>query len=161
MKKLALALVGALLAHPNIHAADFKKAHARGTQVKLVTTAGKTITVREKYPVREVRVAPDGKTVAWLLDDLSPEEAAGAVGAATLVVYSKAVRRTLPCPQLIRGYWFARAGKHIAYDCGGRHFEGQEVLFDTRTLKEIERFHQADVAPGKRPAWSSSGPGAQ
>lgn len=50
------------------------------------------------------------------------------------------------------------AGKRIeqiAYDCGGMHFAGNEVLFDTRTLKEIAHFHQGDVDLDKRPAWSS------
>lgn len=148
MNKFARAILAALLLQTSAMAADFKDVHVRGKQVKLVGTAGKVVTVQEKYPVRDARVAPDGMAAAWRLVDEEEE-------AATLVVYRKGKRRTLPCGQLIREYWFWQQGQKIAYDCGGRHFAGNEVLFDTRTLKEIARFHQADIPYGKRPPWSS------
>jgi hypothetical protein len=156
MKKLVLGALGALLLHSAAMAADYKAASVRGKQVRVLTTSGKTITVRERYPARDARVAPDGMAAAWLLVDETLEEPAGETGAATLVVYSKGKRRTVPCQQLIRDYWFHAQGQQIAYDCGGRHFAGNEVLFDTRTLKEIARFNQADVPVDQRPSWSSS-----
>jgi hypothetical protein len=160
LKKIALAALGLLLLHSSAMAADFSKAIARGKQVQLIGPAGKTITVRERYMVREARVAPDGMTAAWLLEDLSMADMAGEKEIGTLVVYSKGKRRTLSCGVLIRAWWFHQQGQQIAYDCGGRHFAGVEVLFDTRTLKEIARFSQGDVAYEQRPAWSKSGDAA-
>jgi hypothetical protein len=148
VKTFALGILAALLLQASAMAADFKQVHVRGMQVKVVGTTGKVITVREKYPVRDARVAPNGMAAAWLLIDEEAE-------AATLVVYLKGKRRTVQCNQLIREYWFWEQGGKIAYDCGGRHFAGNEVLFDTRTLKEIARFHQADIPIEKRPAWSA------
>jgi hypothetical protein len=156
IKKIALATLGALLLQGSAMAADYKAAFARGKQVRVLTTAGKTITVRERYPVRDARVAPNGMAAAWLLVDETLEEPEGETGTATLVVYSKGKRRAVPCQQLIREYWFHAQGQQIAYDCGGRHFAGNEVLFDTTTLKEIARFNQGDVPYDKRPTWSSS-----
>ena len=156
IKKTALAALAALLLPGSAIAADYKEAIARGKQVKLLTTAGKTIIVREKYPVHDARVAPDGMTAAWLLVDVTFDDPPDETGVATMVVYRKGKRRTVPCYQLIREYWFHAQGKQIAYDCGGRHFAGNEVLFDTHTLKEVARFHQADVPIDKRPSWSSS-----
>jgi hypothetical protein len=148
VKIVALGILAALLLQASAMAADVKHVHVRGKQVNVVGTTGKVMTVREKYPVRDARVAPNGMAAAWLLVD---EEA----DAATLVVYRKGKRRTVQCGQVIRDYWFAQQGEQIAYDCGGRHFAGNEVLFDTRTLKEIARFHQADIPFEKRPAWST------
>lgn len=156
LKKIALAALGSLLLQGSAIAADYKGAVARGKQVQLVTMAGKTITVREKFQVRDVRVAPDGMAVAWLLEDIALEDAPDEKQIATLVVYRKGKRRTLSCGQLIREYWFHQQGRQIAYDCGGRHFAGIEVLFDTRTLKELARFYQGDVAHDQRPAWSAA-----
>lgn len=156
MKKFTLAALGTLLLHGSATAADYKAAMVRGKQVQVLTTAGKTITVRERYPVQDVHVAPDGMAVAWLLEDLTMADAPGEKGVSTLVVYSKGKRRTLTCGQLIRQFWFHQQGQQIAYDCGGRHFAGMEVLFDTRTLKELARLYQGDVAHDQRPAWSRS-----
>ena len=137
-------------------AADFTRAHADGQKVAIATSTGKHIIVREKYQVREVRIAPNGMAAAWLLEDISMEPS-DEKGSGTLVVYRKGKRRPIACGQLIRDYWFWEKGQKIAYDCGGRHFAGNEVLFDTRTLKELERFNQSEVPPEKRPEWSASG----
>lgn len=156
LKKIALAALGSLLLHSSAMAADYTKAIARGMQVQLVTTAGRTITVREKYTVQDAVVAPDGMAAAWLLEDLTLDDTPGEKGASTLVIYSKGKRRTLACRQLIRQFWFHQQGQQIAYDCGGRHFAGTEVLFDTGTLKELARFYQGDIAHDQRPAWSQA-----
>lgn len=156
MKIVTFVLLAAVMVQPSPKAADFRQAYASGKQVTLVMTSGDVRKLREKYTVRDTRVAPDGMASAWLLADITLEEPAGEVGASTLVVYRKGKRRTVACGQLIREYWFVENGRKIAYDCGGRHFAGNEVLFDTRTLKEISRFHQSDVATDKRPAWSAA-----
>ncbi len=153
---IALSACGALLLQSTSIAADYKAANTRGKQVQLMTTVGQTIKMRENYVVHDARVAPDGMTAAWLLQDVVTDESTNERGASTLVVYRAGKRRTLSCGQLIREYWFYQQGQQIAYDCGGRHFAGNEVLFDTRTLKELARFHQAEVPTEKRPSWSSS-----
>jgi hypothetical protein len=47
-------------------------------------------------------------------------------------------------------------GKRIGIDCGGTHFAGREILYDVKTLKQIDAFDQADVSTNKRPEWSAS-----
>lgn len=155
MHKHAAAILLALLLPARASAADFKQAQASGKQLRLTTASGKVVTIKEHHAVRALRLAPDGMAAAWLLDDEVSDSPAGARYAATLVVYRKGQRATLACKQAIRAYWFVQQGKHIAFDCGGHHFDGDDVLFDTVTLKEIERFHQADVPSEKRPPWSA------
>ena len=156
MKAIFYAVLASSLMHSPVVSADFSNAHADGHKVEIATSTGKHIIVREKYPVREVRIAPNGMAATWLLEDISMEPS-DEKGSGTLVVYRKGKRRAISCGQLIRDYWFWEKGQKIAYDCGGRHFASNEVLFDIRTLKELERFHQAEVPPKKRPAWSASG----
>lgn len=149
-------VIDTLMNYSAAAAAELAKAHARGQNAEIFTTSGKHIIVREKYPVREVRIAPNGMAAAWLLQDIAME-ASDEKGSGTLVVERKGRRRTIACGQLIRDYWFWENGQKIAYDCGGRHFAGNEVLFDIGTLKELEHVHQAEVPPQERPAWSASG----
>ena len=56
----------------------------------------------------------------------------------------------------IREFWFWKDGSRIAIDCGGSHFAGRELLYDSATLKQLDSFDQAVVPLGKRPEWSSS-----
>ena len=157
MKKPGLFWLALVLLHAGAGAADLTHAQGLGKQVTLVTKSGKVLMVREKYPVREVLLAQDGMAAAWLLDDVSAAETAGESASSSLVVYRNGKRRVLACGQLIREYWFWENGRKIAFDCSGNHFAGNEVLFDTLTLKEVDRFHQADVPPERRPPWSASG----
>lgn len=156
MKRYRIVVLATLMLPAEACAADYTAALARGNHVQLLTTAGKTINVRENYLIRDARIAPDGMAAAWLLLDVAADERLSEHGASTLVIYTGGGRRTLVCSQLIREYWFHAQGREIAYDCGGRHFAGNEVLFDTRTLTEKARFHQAEIPIGRRPAWSSS-----
>jgi hypothetical protein len=47
-------------------------------------------------------------------------------------------------------------GNRIAIDCGGLHFAGREILYDVKTLKELDSFDQMTVPTNKRPTWSLS-----
>jgi hypothetical protein len=51
--------------------------------------------------------------------------------------------------------WFLRDGNQVAIDCGGKHFAGREILYDTRTGKELASFDEADVPMNQRPQWSN------
>jgi hypothetical protein len=77
------------------------------------------------------------------------------LGSEELLIYRDGETASLKCTPFIRDYWFWQNGGQVAMDCGGRRFAGHEILYDTRTLKELARFDQAEVPPGKRPDWSN------
>lgn len=46
----------------------------------------------------------------------------------------------------------------IGIDCGGLHFAGREILYDTATLKQVDSVDEATVPVKERPDWSYSSP---
>ncbi|NVM78192.1 hypothetical protein FHW83_004016 [Duganella sp. SG902] len=89
--------------------------------------------------------SPDGKSAAWQVKD---DE---------IRLYRNGETRSLKCGPFIREFWFWKDGSQIAIDCGGSHFAGREILYDSATLKQLDSFDQAVVPLEKRPEWSSSG----
>lgn len=123
--------------------------------VHIVTARGHHIQVTNKKNSSEVKLAPDKETVAWLVlnnwtaeDDIRP-------GSEELVIYSSGKVKSIKCRPFIRDYWFWKNGNQVAIDCGGRHFAGREILYDSKTLKEVSRLDQNDVPLEKRPDWSN------
>lgn len=102
-----------------------------------------------------LKLAPDKETVAWLVLRSWVAEGDDIPGSEELIIYRDGKINSIRCTPFIRDYWFWKNGDQIAIDCGGRHFAGREILYDTRTLKEIAAFDQADVPLAKRPDWSS------
>jgi hypothetical protein len=73
-----------------------------------------------------------------------------------LMIYRSGKIRSIKCTPLIRDYWFWMNGSQIAIDCGGRHFAGHETLYDTKTMRELSSFDEAEVPLEKRPNWSDT-----
>jgi hypothetical protein len=103
-----------------------------------------------------LKLAPDNETVAWLALNTWKAEGDGRPGSEELVIYRNGKLASIKCTPFIRDYWFWQNGSQIAIDCGGRHFAGRELLYDTRTLRELASFDQAEVQLEKRPDWSNS-----
>lgn len=89
--------------------------------------------------------SPDGKTAVWQVKDDEVR------------LYRNGRTRSIKCGPFIREFWFWQDGARIAIDCGGSHFAGREILYDSATLKQLDSFDQAEVPLERRPEWSSSG----
>jgi hypothetical protein len=101
-----------------------------------------------------VKLAPDNETVAWLVKNGWTEGSDTFPGPERLFIHRNGKTRTIECEPFIRGYWFWARGRQVAIDCGGLHFAGNEILYDTRTGKVIDQFYQGAVPIEQRPPWA-------
>jgi len=139
------------------HAITLKQTYLDGKQnVHVVRSDGKDIQVTQKGHKANVKLSSDGNTVAWLVSHTWKVEGQTETGSSELVVYRNGKARTIKCEPYIRDYWFWKKGSRVAIDCGGAHFAGREILYDTNTLKELETVDQSVVPTKDRPIWSAS-----
>jgi hypothetical protein len=124
--------------------------------VRRVSAAGLVTKLTTNGRALRPAMAPDGKTVAWLVNETWMEDGRSMSGASKLVLYRDGQRRTISCEPFIRDFWFWKRGTRVAIDCGGAHFAGSEILYDGRTLKKLATVDTAVVPPGERPLWSKS-----
>jgi hypothetical protein len=144
-------------ASTSVKAEKIKRAHIDDKQnVHIITARDRHTQVTDKGNSTELKLAPDNETVAWLVVNKWTAEGDIGPGAGELVIYRSGKITSIKCSPFIRDYWFWQDGRQIAIDCGGRHFAGREILYDTRTLKEVASFDQNDVPMEKRPDWSNS-----
>lgn len=147
--------VALLAANEAGSAGELARAYAdKAGNVHVVTAAGKDLKLTSDQRADDVRLSPDGAAAAWLT--LSHFAADGRKWPSELHVHYRGRTRSIKCAGIIREYWFWKDGTHVATDCGGLHFAGIETLYEVRTMQEVERFDQAQVATGKRPDWSAS-----
>jgi hypothetical protein len=123
--------------------------------VHFVTSQGKHQQITHKGNASMLKLAPDNETVAWLVMNAWAAEGDDRPGSEELVIYRKGKAASIKCTPFIRDYWFWKNGDQVAIDCGGRRFAGREILYDTKTLKELANFDQAEIPLGKRPEWSN------
>jgi hypothetical protein len=124
--------------------------------VHFVTKAGRHQQITNNGNASMLKLAPDSETVAWLVMNKWTADGDDKPGSEELVIYRNGKTASIKCTPFIRDYWFWQNGDKVAIDCGGRRFAGREILYDARTLKEIESFDQAEVPLAKRPDWSNS-----
>lgn len=125
--------------------------------VHVVTSTGKDIKVTTGGHRAQPALFSDGEAAAWLVlhkEDATEEKD---LGGSELEIYRLGQIRSIKCEPFIRDYWFYKKGSSIAIDCGGSHFAGREILYDVKTLKEVDRFDQSRIPPEKRPSWSMTG----
>ncbi|MCB4359479.1 hypothetical protein [Quatrionicoccus australiensis] len=124
--------------------------------VHAITLRGKNIKLTQHGRGGNATLSPDGKTAAWLVNNTwtTPENILP--NASELRIYYNGKVRSIRCEPFIRDYWFWQKGKSIAIDCGSLHFAGTEILYSVATIKEIDRFNQAEIIPEERPRWSIS-----
>lgn len=123
--------------------------------VHVIDKTGKEFLLTTDGNVSELRISPNGKTVVWRInkeksicvDTNSDNE---------IFIYRNRSIRSIKCEPKIRDYWFWMGGEKIALDCGGTHFAGSEMLYDTSTLQLLQHFDQAELPTEKRPNWSQS-----
>lgn len=124
--------------------------------VHLLDRNGKDVKITKDRKASEVSLSPDHRTIAWLIKEKEKTDEGVEMGPSKLVIYRDGKARTIQCQPFIRGYWFWKNGTQFAIDCGGEHFAGREILYDTESLKILESFHQADIPLEKRPDWSNA-----
>lgn len=122
--------------------------------VHLLTARGHYRQLTHDGRARSLTIAPDNKTVAWLVAHTWIAPGDEAAGSDELVIYRDGRRRSIRCAPFIRGYWFWQQGRQVAIDCGGRRFAGRDILYDTVTLAELAYVDQTEVRFEDRPEWS-------
>jgi hypothetical protein len=123
--------------------------------VHVTDNTGKEFLLTTDGNVSELRISPNGKTVAWRKDKKNSTQA-NTNSEDEIFIYRNRSIRSIMCEPTIRDYWFWMGGEKIALDCGGTHFAGRELLYDTSTLRLLEHFDQADLPMENRPNWSQS-----
>jgi hypothetical protein len=116
---------------------------------------GKDVKITNDHKASEVSLSLDHRTIAWLIKETEKTDGGVEIGPSKLVIYRDGKARTIQCQPFIRGYWFWKKGSQFAIDCGGEHFAGREILYDTGSLKILESFRQAEIPLEKRPDWSN------
>jgi hypothetical protein len=122
--------------------------------VHVITTAGKDRKLTHKGNADSLKLAPDNRTIGWLVLNTWTAEGDDGPGSEELMIYREGKLASIKCAPFIRNYWFWKRGAQVAIDCGGRHFAGREILYDARTGKEVARLNQANVPLEKRPDWA-------
>jgi hypothetical protein len=124
--------------------------------VHIVTSSGKDLKLTTTGHRAKPKLAPDGKTAAWVVNHTWVAPGENEPGSSELEIYRQGKTRSIKCEPFIREFWFWQKGRGVAIDCGGSHFAGHEILYDVRTLKELDSFDQAGIPVDKRPSWSIS-----
>ena len=124
--------------------------------VHLITEKGRHYQPSRKASATSIKLAPNNETVGWLVMNSWIPPGETIPGAEELVIYREGKTSSIKCTPFIREFWFWKNGDQVAINCGGLHFAGREILYDTRSLKEVASFDEADVPLGSRPEWSSN-----
>ena len=124
--------------------------------IRLLTADGKALSIANDGKAARPQLSPDGESAAWLYMGEPPAQGESLPGSGELRVYRDGKTRAIKCEPYIRDFWYWKKGSRIAIDCGGSHFAGREILYDAKSLKQLESFGQADVPVEKRPDWSTS-----
>lgn len=155
-RQLIVFLTGCILmasAHPE----KLKKVYLDSKRnVHIVNDHDRDLKITDKGNAGSLMLAPNRETVAWLTMNTWVAEGDDGPGSEELVIYRDGKFNSIKCTPFIRDYWFWMNGSQIAIDCGGRHFAGREILYDTKTVRELSSFDEAVVPLAKRPNWSNS-----
>jgi hypothetical protein len=132
----------------------------KANNVHVTDGEGKDIQVTTAGDILDVQKSSDGITVAWrVADDTAPDGSSAPLadrGSHQVVVYRDGATKTIECEPFIRDYWFWNHGTRIGIDCGGMHFAGRELLYDTATATQVDVVDGATVPVESRPEWSNS-----
>ncbi len=134
----------------------------KANNVHIVDTDGQDAQVTTTGNILDVKKSTDGATVAWRVADAQGSAPDGSDadfanrGSHQVVVYRGGKTGSIECMPFIRDYWFWKRGTRIGIDCGGMHFAGTEILYDSSTLKQIDSVDDVTVPMEKRPEWSNS-----
>jgi hypothetical protein len=119
-----------------------------------VNTLGHDLQITKTGDATSLKIATNNEIAAWLVMNKWIAEGDTEPQSEELKIYQNWVVKSIKCSLFIRDFWFWLNGNKIAIDCGGRHFAGWEILYDTKSLKKIASFDQNEVPSEKRPDWS-------
>ena len=125
--------------------------------IRAINDKGEELLVTETGNASELQISSNGKTVTWRKNNRRQNSENQGSSDSEIFVYRNRKIGLIRCEPQIRDYWFWHEGEEIAIDCGGEHFSGREILYDSTTLFQLENFDQAEIPPDKRPKWSKSG----
>jgi hypothetical protein len=134
-----------------------KKAYldAKGN-VHLITEKGKHQQLTHEGNATSLKLAANNETVGWLVKNSWRPPGERTPGSEELVIHRHGKSASIKCTPFIRDYWFWQSGSQVAINCGGLHFAGREILYDTSSLREVASFDEADVPLASRPNWSNN-----
>lgn len=145
-----------LLFCTSAHAEFLKNVYLdKENNIHLTTQQGQHRKITFKKNASTPKLAPDRQTVAWLGLNSWIAEGDDKPASEQLIIYRNGRSKSIKCDPFIRDFWFWNNGGQIVIDCGGRRFAGYEILYDTKTFKEIEKIDQATIPLEKRPAWAN------
>lgn len=122
--------------------------------VHVVSSAGRDFQLTTSGDAASAKLADNKRTVAWLVVNKWIAEGDTEPQSEEIKIYQDGKIRSIKCSLFIRDFWFWLNGKQIAIDCGGSHFAGWEILYDTTSLRRIASFDQGEIPFEKRPDWS-------
>lgn len=122
--------------------------------VHVVNASSHDLQITETGDATSLKLSPNNETVAWLVMNKWIAEGDTQPQSEELKIYQNKQTRSIKCSLFIRDFWFWFNGDQIVIDCGGRHFAGWEILYDTKSLKKIASFDQDEVPLENRPEWS-------
>jgi len=138
-------------------AGGLKKAYldSKGN-VNVITGEGKHQRLTHEGNVTSLKLAANNETVGWLVKNSWMPPGEKIAGSEELVIYQHEKAVSIKCTPFIRDFWFWQNGSQVAINCGGLHFAGREILYDTGSLREVSSFDEADVPLNSRPDWSNN-----
>jgi len=122
--------------------------------VHVVNGLGNDLQITRTGNATALKLAANNETVAWLVMNKWIAEGDTEPQSEELKIYQNKEIKSINCSLFIRDFWFWLNGNQIVIDCGGRHFAGWEILYDTKSLKKIASLDQDEVLLEKRPDWS-------
>lgn len=156
MKSLTYILPLAIyMASTNVNAERIKRVYLdKKNNVHVISTLGHDIQITKTGNATSLKLAPDNESAAWLVMNKWIAPGDTEAQSEELKIYQDGNIKSIKCTLFIRDYWFWLNGSQIAVDCGGQHFAGWEILYDTKSLNKISSFDQDKVPLEKRPDWS-------
>lgn len=143
------------MASTNLEAETLRRAYLdKKNNVHVVNTLGNDLQITKTGGATSLKIATNNEIAAWLVINKWIAEGDSEPQSEELKIYQNREIKSIKCSLFIRDFWFWLNGKKIAIDCGGRHFAGWEILYDTKSLKKIASFDQNEVPSEKRPDWS-------
>lgn len=141
----------------NAHSETINKVYLDSQRnVHIINMHGRDLRITNEGNAGSLKLSPDRLTVAWLVMNTWTAEGDDEPSSEELVIYRDGKLGSLKCTPFIRDYWFWKNGSQVAIDCGGRRFAGSETLYDTKTMRQLASFDEAEVPLEKRPDWSDA-----
>ena len=136
--------MGQAIAAPSTINRAYKDAQ---NKVRIVNRAGKQVAFFPGTRARDLCLSHDRTTQAWIVRVFGNDQ---------LTLYRNHKTHIIQCAGVISNFRFVNQGRQACIDCGGAHFAGEEILYDTATHAKLASVDQGTVILGQRPPWSQN-----